>query len=112
MIMKNTDGSARITNCRFFLLQYTSKGFEEKIAEHRNFHLQKMKKEREERQNNKSWPFRVPFRNEEKKVELPVAKRDYSKLVLTMYDMVQFELHAIKIDEDCVIDGYSDEYRP
>lgn len=84
------------TNCKFFLLQYTSEGYEDKIAEHRAYHLQKMKEEREERQKNTNWPF---------KKEEP--KRDLNKLVLTLYDLTQFELHYIKVDEDCIIDGYS-----
>lgn len=104
------------TNCKFFLLQYTSKGFEDKIAEHRAYHLQKMKEERQEREANKSWPF-PPGSSALSGVAATLQRRqerqnkNYNKLVLTMYDMIMFELHAIKIDEDCVIDGYSGEYR-
>lgn len=104
------------TDCKFFLLQYTSKGFEEKISEHRAYHLQKMKEEREEREKKlrereKEWlPETKDIWTLRDPNGIPV-KKNYNKLVLTLYDMIQFEIHKIKIDEDCVIDGYSGEYR-
>jgi hypothetical protein len=95
--------------CKYSILQYTDKGFEEKRTEHLDWHLKQMRDEREERAKKLK-------EEEDRKLKLykPVieaAKKDINKLVLTLYDMQMFETHGIKIDEDCVIDGYQG-YKP
>ena len=98
-------------DCKFFLLQYTPENFEEKKRTHLDHHLDKMKAEREEREKKLKAAEEKRKQDGLKlyKDEIQVSKKDINKLVLTLYDISQFETHGIKIDEDCVIDGYSNQ---
>jgi hypothetical protein len=92
-------------NCTYSILSYTLKGFEDRKREHMEKHIQKVREEREEREQKRGLLSRVDKPSSVTAPESP--KRDINKLILTLYDIIQFELRGIKIDEDCIVDGYS-----
>ena len=90
------------TDCKYFVLQYVSEGFEDKISKHRNDHLERMKAERAERELKlKAQELK---RTNDMKADKVVVK-DYNKLHLTIVDAGFFMTRRIKIDEDCIVNA-------
>ena len=79
--------------CRKYILSWTARGLE--LA--RNTHLEMHWQQDKER-------LAESIANFEKRGPLPQER--YNKLILSEHDINMFETHHIKIDEDCVIEGY------
>lgn len=89
-------------SCPYSILSYTEDGFNKRRSDHLDGHLKKIREERLEREER--------LKKLGVKLADVIRSSNPDKLLLTMYDMEQFEIHKIKIDEDCIIDGYSSEF--
>lgn len=80
--------------CKKYILSWTERGLEMARNTHLEMHWQQDKERLAE-----------SIANFEKRGPLPQSH--YDKLVLTLYDMNILEAYRIRIDGDCVIEGYA-----
>ena len=85
-------------NCRKYIFSVTERGLKLSRETHEDMHW----KEDKER-------IAEAIANFEKRGVKP--PEFYNKLVLSLRDINMFEQYKIQIDEDCIIDGYSCEFK-
>ena len=80
------------SDCKYEILSYTQSSFDDRRSSHLNTHLQKMKEEREAREAKMG-------------KLLPGYSKDPNKLLLSRFDLEQFLVHHIGVDDDCITEG-------